>query len=438
MDAVGALSVMEYWLPAGGVELRVAGTDGDDQVDVAATAEGFVVRDDVAGAAVTFTGTYRSIRVDGGFGNDVVVIDASVLMPMALHGGPGDDALTGGSGNDRLYGGDGVDNLNGGAGDDVLVALGGGTLDRVAGGDGRDSFWLDASRRADPVSDLTPDEALGGRVHRIGSFFVNSTTPPAARAAARDVTLDGADLADPVADPSYPYVRFSDYPLFSDSGPSGADVMQGGVGDCYLMAVFLSVADLNPARIHESVVELGDGTYAVQFGKGKAKKTVRVDADLPVWPDEETPAYAGLGAGGSMWVAVMEKAFAAYRKGGLGYAGLDMGWMKEAYAALGVGSRSIRATNATALLKYIQLELAAGKSVTYATNVPPAGAPLIGMHAYSVVGVDVDAAGNAVALRLRNPWGYDGEGDDGSDDGYVTVTPDQALTSLMGVCSAAA
>ena len=215
--------------------------------------------------------------------------------------------------------------------------------------------------------------------------------------------------------------------------------MQGMVGDCYLLAVFLSVADLNPSRIRESVVDLGDGTYAVQFGKGKARKTVHVDADLPIMPQYgDIPAYAGLGLQGSMWVAVMEKAYAQFRKGGLGYAGLDMGWMKEAYAALGVGSRTVRATGGTALLKYIQFELAMGRSVTFATEVPPAGAPLVELHAYSVVGVDADVAGNPVVLRLRNPWGYDGAGDDGADDGYVMINGEQALASLMGVVSAAA
>ena len=72
------------------------------------------------------------------------------------------------------------------------------------------------------------------------------------------------------------------------------------------------------------------------------------------------------------------------------------------------------------------------------TDVPSAGAPLIGSHAYAVAGVYLDASGNPVSIRLRNPWGYDGAGDDGADDGYVMINGDQALGSLMGVVSAAA
>src|SRR5207237_8087217 len=152
--------------------------------------------------------------------------------------------------------------------------------------------------------------------------------PRATRAAVQAITVDGADLPDPAADPQYTWKRFSDFPLFSAAGPSGTDVRQGAVGDCYLMAVFLSIADLNPQRIRQSAVELGDGTYAVQFGRGHARRTVRVDGDLPAYADDGAPAYADQGVGGAMWVAIMEKAYAALRKGGLAYTGLDTGWMK--------------------------------------------------------------------------------------------------------------
>jgi hypothetical protein len=436
--AVGTLQVVEFPLPAGGVELRVGGTWADDRIGIAAGPGGVVVRDDAAGASATFTGAYRFVGVYAGGGDDAVAVDPSLALPVSLHGDAGNDTLAGGSGNDNLYGGDGDDVLDGGAGDDVLVTLGGGTADLAFGGAGADTFWADAARRADPVLDLSLEDLMTGGYHRVGSFFASPSLPAAQRAAAKLVTLDGADLPDPPGDPAFPYERFSDYPLFSDRGPTGSDVVQGFTGDCYLMSVFMSVADLNPGRIRQSVVDLGDGTYAVQFGKGRARKTVRVDGDLPAWPGDGMPAYAGLGVGGSMWVAVMEKAYATYRRGGQGYAGLDTGWMKESYAALGVSSRSVRARTDTGLMQYLQSELLQGRSVTFATVEPPAGTPLVGLHAYAVVGVDADAAGNLVGLRLRNPWGVDGAGNDGADDGYVTITPQQALASLMGVVSAAA
>ena len=439
LSSVGGLSVVEFALPGGGVELRVTGTGGDDSIAVSPAGAGVEVFDQVVGASSVFAGPYRSVRVDAGDGNDHVDVSGAVSTPAALHGGAGDDVLSGGAGADRLYGGDGADVLSGGDGDDVLVTLGGGAADVASGGLGRDSFWLDKGKLADGAPDVTPDETLSGSVHRVGSFYASAALPTAVRAATRVVALDGADLPDPlVSDPAFVYHRFADHPLFSAAGPSGDDVVQGSLGDCYFLSVLLSTAELDPTRIRDSVVDLGDGTYAVQFGMGKSKKTVRVDADLPLWIDGETPAYAGLGADGSMWVAVMEKAFASYRKGGArGYAGLDAGWMKETYNLLGSPSRTARSNSSDLLIHYIQSELAAGRSVTYATSVTPsAGAPLVGGHAYAVEGVNLDGAGNPVSIRLRNPWAVDGAGNDGSDDGYVTVTAHEALASLMGVCSA--
>jgi hypothetical protein len=434
MAAVGGLTVLEVALPAGGTELQVRGAEANDHITVSATAEGLVVQDVVSGSARTFGGTYRTLRINGAWGNDTIVVDGSVSIPSFLFGGAGDDTLTGGAGNDNLYGGEGADTLDGAAGDDVLVTLGGGSADRATGGAGRDSFWLDATRGADPVLDLTLEEALTGSLHRVASF---SSPRPAARGA-RAVALEGGDLPDPaLTDLRFQYnSKFVDHPLFAEAGPTGEDVIQGAVGDCFFVAVLSSVADLDPVKLRESVVDLGDGTYAVQFGRGKAKKYVRVDADLPTYSDGGL-AYAGLGAEGSVWVAVMEKAFAAYRRGGTrGYAGIDGGWMSEVYSALGVGSRSIiRASSSYVLMKVIQADLAVGKSVTYASLEPVGGAPLLDAHAYSVVGIDLDAAGNPVSLRLRNPWGEDGAGDDGADDGYVTITAHQALASMMGVVS---
>ena len=42
-----------------------------------------------------------------------------------------------------------------------------------------------------------------------------------------------------------------------------------------------------------------------------------------------------------------------------------------------------------------------------------------------------------VGVRLRNPWGVDGAGSDGANDGYVTLTGAQALAAMSGAVSAA-
>jgi hypothetical protein len=147
--------------------------------------------------------------------------------------------------------------------------------------------------------------------------------------------------------------------------------------------------------------------------------------------------YAGLGHEGSIWAPIMEKAFACFRYGGLAsYADLDGGWMDEAFDALGYATHAIwRSDDANDLLDQIADEFAQGKAVTVAIFEPSRGAPLIGSHAYTIESVETDAQGQRT-LVLRNPWGIDGVGNDGNDDGYVRITATQAYLSYWGVISA--
>ena len=48
-------------------------------------------------------------------------------------------------------------------------------------------------------------------------------------------------------------------------------------------------------------------------------------------------------------------------------------------------------------------------------------APGTSVHVYSVIGTFRDSAGTLM-LRLRNPWGTDGAGNDGLDDGHEILT----------------
>ena len=463
----------------GGLQLRVSGTAKADQITVRQTAGGLEVAN-ATGWAATFAGSYKSLLVNAGVGNDIVTLDESVTVGATLRGGAGNDRLTGGAGDDSLYGEEGTDQLNGGAGDDVLVAVGGGN-DRATGAAGRDSFWVDAGSK-EVVADASADENAAGAVHRVGTFLDTSVAAAAGvngRAAARyadapagesvggrlrgfksakkaartakaanpfaTTELSGARLADPaVTDPNtIAYTKFADRPLFADAGPSADDVAQGAVGDCYYLVALASLAKDAPQTIRESVVDLGDGTYAVQFTQNNGTKVfVRVDNDLPTykWSGGRVLAYAGLGAEGSVWVAVMEKAWAFFRTGAGTYDSIAAGWMDESYSALGVASQNAFAApvNGQALLNQIRNELAAGRSVTYAVGTPAAGSNLVGYHAYTVEGVGLDGNGNPATLRLRNPWAKDGYvSTDGANDGYLTVSAEHALASFLGMTSAA-
>ena len=50
----------------------------------------------------------------------------------------------------------------------------------------------------------------------------------------------------------------------------------------------------------------------------------------------------------------------------------------------------------------------------------------------------VDNGDGTYSFVCRNPWGSDGVGSDGSNDGYVTVTAGQLYANCSGLTAAAA
>jgi len=417
----------------GGTELIVYGTNRNDSIGIAAVNGGVLLTN--GKWSTTVKGNFNALSVFAGKGNDVVTINKKTSLPVSIYGGLGNDTLTGGAGNDKIYGQGGTDIVNGNGGDDTIVSIGDATNDKATGGDGNDSFWVDSTE----VTDATAAEIKTGNLHKVTAFASYQTTSKGAVRTNRVGTnLNGENLADPiVTDATIKYTNFSTNPLFSSTGPSADDVSQGYVGDCWFLASLSAIAEVNANVIRQSVVELGDGTYAVQFTNDYGVKTfVRVDGELPTtsWGGMQ---YADLGKQDSVWVAVMEKAYACFRTGGVAnYANLDGGWMDEAMNHLGLQTfAKWSASSANNLLDWLSNELNAGKAVTLAINTPTHGAPVVGSHAYQVVSVDTDANGNRT-VTLRNPWGVDGAGNDGKNDGYVTLTSVQAFGSTWGGISA--
>ncbi len=388
---------------AGGTQLQVIGTAKADNISISQTEAGLKVM--AVGFEQTLTGSYKSIKVLAGAGNDRVTIDSSVTINAALYGGAGNDTLVGG------------------AGDDQFVTIGGGK-DIMTGNAGRDSFWTD---KTESIKDLSADEKAN-TVHRVSSFgSIGVVNGKKIKVTKVSMELNGQDLIDPrLAAGATGTKNFAGNVLFADDGPTADDVAQGNLGDCYYLATLGAIAEVEPSKIRESIVDLGDGTYAVQFKKAGNDLFVRVDADLAV--NGNTLAYADLGVQDSMWVALMEKAFAYVRTGVASYASIEAGWMSEAASVLGVTSNSIYSTtSATSLMNTLAAELTNGKAVTFATMPTINGSNLVGGHAYQVI------AATATTLTLRNPWAIDGYTcKDGSNDGYVTVTAAHAYANFCG------
>ena len=393
------------------------------------------------GGADSVYGSVGNDYLVSGGGNDLVYAGSDQDTVWAgsdddaVHGESGNDWLFGEDGNDKLYAGAGNDYMAGGNGNDTLVSIGGGQSDSLCGDAGYDSFWAD-SEATECILDASAAESANNHVHRVGSFmnytYKNGSPWPwdwTNVAVSRE--LNGQSLADPINGGPFSG-NFSNRPIFSSSGPNKDDIDQNGLPDCYFLATLGAVAKQNPDRIRQRVTELGDGTYAVQFGN----TFIRVDADLPTDAGGNL-VNAGLGTGNSLWAAIMEKAWAFYRKGDSDWVSTGWGWMDEAFSAMGVGTNTLNVdgwykfwNNPNNLWDYLCNELAAGKAVTVGTN-GGAASPLVGSHAYMVDYVYTAGDGTRRVV-LRNPWGANDTG----GNPYVDVSATTLFNNIGLVQSA--
>jgi hypothetical protein len=353
----------------------------------------------------SFTGTFGNVVVHAGSSNETITIDSSVNITTLLYGGAGNDTI-------NAYG----------TGKATIVSIGGGA-DILRGNGVNTSYWADTS---DTVN-ASAAEISAGRVHTISAFYqpwtTNTSDPNYISLQLNGQTLrEPSDLTDPVV--------LSNHSLWG-TGPVQTDVNQGQTADCYYLSDLLSLSQQQPDKLREMAVDLGDGTYAVEFQRNGVQTYVRVDGELPGSGGGLDMARPG--PTGDLWAPIMEKAYSYFRSAANSYNSLNYGWTGTAFSDLGLINTSIGTTGQTADQLYNQFStaLAAGKAITLSTNTTIVGnAPLIASHAYSLYAVTHDSSGNVV-FELRNPWGYDGAGNDSNpSDGIVSLTLAQLQANL--------
>lgn len=426
---------------SGGI-LYIYGTGGSDNVRVTESNGSTTV--EANGQSYGGYQNVTDLRFFGGAGDDRFVNDTGFISHAFgdggndtlvgggnydyLVGGTNHDRLLGRGGNDTLEGLGGFDTLNGGAGmdylyggadDDVLVTIDGGTTDYADGGGGNDAAWLDQ------VSvwngwwwQPTWDTCYVEKAQNVTGF-----------ANGADRSLDGDRIADPTDGGTYR--RFDNNPLFGRNGPVLGDVRQGNLGNCWLMASAAAIANDNPTAVRQNVVDFGDGTYGVKI----AGNFYRVDNDLPVLARTGSMRFAALGHDGGMWVAILEKAYAAYRNGSNTYGSLANGSGHALYGNDGYGvAWSTSYASAPAFAdeiwarwnNYECVGLAFQHDAGDAVYLP--NTDLVNGHVFTVVSVSRNSAGTVTGITLRNPWGKDvlsGTARDGNNDGFIDLTPAQ-------------
>jgi hypothetical protein len=421
-------------------------TPGNDVIRITRQSNGRVRVDDNGTIKTFASSSVTKIWAVGGTGNDSITLHEDLNIAATLdggegddtlrsgdandwvHGGPGNDVLSGRSGKDRIYGDAGNDSIEGGAGGDtiygeagrdtlvgnagndylsggdgrdILISVGGGQHDTLRGGGGADAFWADKESTED-VSVSSIDTC-----YRIEKFkdlnihhgFLDDETTQVSR------NLGGQNLPDPIADA--PYRDHRNFPLFNAGGPIMDDVDQSpDVHDCYFLAALGAIAKVNPDFIRQNVVDFGDGTYGVRFRGFWGDEFVRVDGDLAVREGDDL-RYANA-ANGTIWVAIVEKAWAFWRRNEGTYASIAWGASSEVFGALGISNEVIQpGSSRTTLMNRLAGELAAGRAVVAHTKpeIQDGVDELKARHVYTLDSLVRNSAGTVTHVVVRNPYG---------------------------------
>lgn len=210
--------------------------------------------------------------------------------------------------------------------------------------------------------------------------------------------------------------------------PAYSDIVQGGLGDCYLLSSLAETALKNPNAITSMFIVNGDGTYTVRFYNNGKADFVTVDGKLPV-DSYGRLVFGGMGAmannaGNTLWVALAEKAYVQMN---------ESGWMRPAsmgggtnvYTAISGGymADAMKQITGRATTGFQNLNNAntlltawnAGKEICLATLSTPASSSIVGGHAYAIVGYNATTQ----QYTLFNPWGINSGS---SKPGLVTMT----------------
>ncbi len=151
-------------------QVVVAGTNGDDAVNVEGDASTLAVAGLSARVAIQRSERSDELTVNGLGGNDRLSSAAlTAQVSLTLDGGAGEDTLTGGQGIETLRGGDGNDSLDGnggndlgllGAGDDTFVWDPGDGSDTVEGQEGADTMIFNGAAAAERIDLSTNGDRL--------------------------------------------------------------------------------------------------------------------------------------------------------------------------------------------------------------------------------------------------------------------------------------
>lgn len=237
--------------------------------------------------------------------------------------------------------------------------------------------------------------------------------------------------------------------LYSTVSPD--DLAQGGLGDCWLISAFATMAEY-PEKLMQVIQQKAlapDGMYQVNLFSFAQQRFVQIQIDDRMPTVRGHSKYCQLSHQGELWPCLLEKAFAKHMGG---YQHIQGGWSIFAFGAmtgctdlLCINQSSDGETWGVKAPKWTQdvmlsaawgpdletrssedlLHLLAGyahqnflmccgSSAGKDTEMSAQG--IVQGHAYSLLGVVENVAGTGIDLvQLRNPWGHQEWSGDWSD-----------------------
>jgi Ca2+-binding RTX toxin-like protein len=426
--------------------------------------------------------TNRKITIQGGDGNDRITNGSA--LPMTAWGGPGNDTLIGGSGNDVLDGGIGSDTLKGQTGNDTYSFSVAGPVFEIdsiedpsfAGIDTLDftsltttvEVDLDVSSEAASHLNRTVifsnptfieivrggsgnDEIWGSN---LGSeqLYGNGGRDVLHGRGGNDQLFGGADVdvlygdegndwleagsAQETVDGGGDLDRDINAYRWAIDGTRPDDIRQNGSGTCWFLAALSAVS--RNTDLTNRIRYLGNYRFEVTIyhrdSGVQEKQVVFFDGTVAV-TDASTIQNSTATGTDEYWVLLMNRA--ALQSMGISY--LNVEQASKAGGDITQALRAVTGRNATLedgvrfgflpdltdaqYLRVIRDALARRRPVI-ASRTSVSHDIVVGLHAYSVVGV------SGSNVRIRNPWGIDNSGitgvfTDGPNDGYVTITISQ-------------
>jgi len=210
--------------------------------------------------------------------------------------------------------------------------------------------------------------------------------------------------------------------LFFDGSGAG-DVLQGQLGDCYLLGALATIAthpqDLIEGLFLDDAEDFPEtGKLTMRFYKNGAWLKVTIDTLVPCNKSTRLPLFARSRDLCECWVVLLEKGYAKIHGS---YANLNSGSVAEALVDLSGGvSQKMLLTEDTvqALIKngefwnrinrYLKYDYALGSSKNVrgveAEEEDAGGEGILVNHAYSIL--YAKEIGGRKFVKIRNPWGH--------------------------------